>query len=205
MADAIDALILDMDGVIRHWNRAHFVETAASFGLTPEDFAAAAFEHELLASAMTGAVTAEGWGEEIGRRVGERHGCEPEAIAAAFLALEWSIDHDVVSLVREVRTSGRAHVALFSNASTRLEADLESSGLGDAFDVVFNSARLRMAKPDPDAFRAVARSLGTSPERCLFVDDTVPNVEGARAAGMWAEPFTDASSLRSLLEQAGLL
>ena len=94
---------------------------------------------------------------------------------------------------------------MFSNASTRLEDDLETCGLDGAFDVVFNSARLGIAKPDPEAFLAVARALDTAPERCLFVDDTVPNVEGAREAGMQAEPFTDQPALRSLLEQAGLL
>jgi len=39
----------------------------------------------------------------------------------------------------------------------------------------------------------------------LFVDDTVPNVEGARAAGMQAEAFSDVETLRLLLERAGLL
>ena len=201
----IDALILDLDGVVRHWDRDHFVSTAASFGLTTDDFAAEAFKHELLAAAMTGRLSAEAWGDEIGKRIGESHGCDPGAVSAAFAALDWSIDDDVVSVVRDVRVAGRAKVALFSNASTRLEADLDACGLGTAFDVVFNSARLGVAKPDPQAFVAVAAALDTVPERCLFVDDTLPNVDGARAAGMQAEQFTDAASLRSLLERAGLL
>jgi putative hydrolase of the HAD superfamily len=96
-------------------------------------------------------------------------------------------------------------LALFSNASTRLESELASCGLDVEFDVVFNSSRLGMAKPDPEAFLTVARLLAVSPERCLFVDDRMSNVEGARAAGMQAEPFTDVASLRALLEREDLL
>jgi putative hydrolase of the HAD superfamily len=201
----IDTLILDLDGVVRHWDPDQFASTVRSLGLTPAQFSAVAFEDELLASAMTGAISAEQWDEEIGRRLGERHGCDPATAAAAFAGAGWSIDEDVVALVKRVRAAGRARVALFSNASTRLESDLASCGVDAAFDVIFNSARLGIAKPDPEAFRTVASALGTEPERCLFVDDTVPNVDGARAAGMQAEAFTGVTALRSLLERAGLL
>jgi putative hydrolase of the HAD superfamily len=201
----IDALILDLDGVVRHWDMDHLASTVRSLGVTREQFAQVAFEDELLASAMTGAISAEEWGDEIGRRIGQRHGCDPATVAAGFAALGWSIDDDVVALVQQVRDAGRVRVALFSNASTRLEADLESVGLDSAFDVIFNSARLGVSKPDPEAFRTVASALGTTPERCLFVDDTLANVEGARAAGMQAEAFMDLDGLRSLLDRAGLL
>jgi putative hydrolase of the HAD superfamily len=204
MAD-IRGLIVDLDGVIRHWDGAHFAMTVASFGLEMEDFAAIAFERELLTAAMTGALTAEDWAEEIGRRTAALHDADAAAVAAGFAALSWSIDEEAVALVREVRAAGRASVALFSNASTRLEADLESCQIDGEFDAVFNSARLGLAKPDPDAFRTVARLLDLPVEACLFVDDTPANVEGARAAGMAAEPFTSVADLRSRLERAGLL
>lgn len=201
----LDHVILDLDGVVRHWDRDEFVATARSFGLTAEQLGGIAFERELLRAAMTGALTAEAWAGEIGRRARAAHGCDSEALAIAFAALGWTIDHGVLDVVRDVRARGRARVALFSNASTRLEQDLESCGVDREFDAVFNSARLGLAKPDPDAFRIVAASLGTVPPRCLFVDDTPANVEGARAAGMHAAHFVGAGPLRSTLEQAGLL
>ena len=104
-----------------------------------------------------------------------------------------------------MRAVGRAKLALFSIASTKLETDLASVALHLEFDVVFNSARLGLAKPDPEAFATVARVLAIPVERCLFVDDTVSNVEGARAAGMQAEPFVGVEGLRTLLVTAGLL
>jgi putative hydrolase of the HAD superfamily len=201
----IDALIVDLDGVIRHWDNDHFVATAESFGLRVEELAAIAFEKELIDAGMTGALTFEDWADEIGRRIEREHGCDAVAVTQAFKDLRWSVDDGVVELLREVRRTGRVKLALFSNASTRLEEDLASRDLHLEFDVVFNSARLGLAKPDPEAFRTVASRLGVPPERCLFVDDTVPNVEGARQADMQAEAFVGVAPLRSLLEQAGLV
>ena len=201
----VDALIVDLDGVIRHWDMAHFEETARSFGIEREVFADIAFRKELIDAGMIGSITFEEWAEEIGRIAAERHGCDAAAVASAFRSLRWSVDWDVVDLLREVRSTSQTTVALFSNASTKLERDLESVSLHLEFDVVFNSARLGLAKPDPEAFRLVARRLGVAPDRCLFVDDTVPNVEGARQANMHAEAFVGVAPLRSLLERAGLV
>jgi putative hydrolase of the HAD superfamily len=201
----VDSLIIDMDGVIRHWHEHEFVALAESVGLSREDLGDIAFEPELLTAGMTGAVVFEDWADEIGRRAGALHGCNAAAVTAGFAALGWTIDQDVVDLIREVRAAGRVKVALFSNASTRLEADLESCALDGDFDFVFNSARLGLAKPDAEAFKMVANLLDVPVDRCLFIDDTLRNVEGARAAGMHAEPFTSVADLRSLLEEAGLL
>lgn len=201
----LDALIVDLDGVIRLWHGHELTALAESLGLSEEDLADIAFEPELLAAATIGTVAYEEWADEIGRRAGALLGCDPAAVSAGFAALGWTIDHDVVDLIREVRATGRVKVALFSNASTRLEVDLESCGIDSEFDVVFNSARLGIAKPDVEAFRRVAELLGMPVERCLFVDDTLPNVEGARLAGMRGEPFIDVVGLRSLLAEAGLL
>jgi putative hydrolase of the HAD superfamily len=204
MAD-VDALIVDLDGVIRHWHGHELDALARSAGLEPEELAGIAFERELLSAAMSGGVTFEEWADEIGRRSAALYGADADTLTTGWAALGWTVDLEVVALLREVRAAGRAKLALFSNASTRLEQDLESCGLHVEFDVVFNSARLKLAKPDVEAFRTVARLLEVPVERCLFVDDTLPNVDGARDAGMQSEPFTSVAELRSVLERAGLL
>ncbi|MEY2434058.1 MAG: putative hydrolase of the superfamily [Acidimicrobiaceae bacterium] len=199
------ALIVDLDGVIRHWHNHEFDALATGLGLRPKDLGAIAFGQEILDAGMTGALTYEAWADEIGRRTATAYGCDPAAVTAGFTALGWSLDDVVIELLREVRAAGRVKLALFSNASTRLESELASCGLDLEFDVVFNSSRLGMAKPDPEAFLTVARLLEVPPELCLFVDDRKSNVEGARAAGMHAEQFTDVGSLREVLERAKLL
>ena len=200
----IECLVLDMDGVVRHWDRDHFEESAATLGMSADELAAIAFEEELLASAMVGTITAEAWSEEIGRRAGERHGCAPDLAASAFLGLGWWLDDDVVSLIQVVRLHG-TKVVLFSNASTQLESDLASCGLDAEVDAVVSSARIGLAKPDPAAFLEAARIVAVPPARCLFVDDRADNVEGARQAGMRAAVFTGVDDLEALLVAEGLV
>ncbi len=62
--------------------------------------------------------------------------------------------------------------------STLLQAGLEP----EFFDAIVNA--LPIQKPAPAAYRRVADELGLRPEECMFVDDEVLNVRGARAVGM---------------------
>lgn len=51
-------------------------------------------------------------------------------------------------------------------------------------DRIFASCEMGRRKPEPEAFGHVAREIGVPLERILFLDDTVANLEGARALGM---------------------
>ena len=98
----------------------------------------------------------------------------------------------------------RLSVVLFSNASTRLNRELDTLGLSEEVDAAINSSELGLAKPEPAAFLQAARSWSVPPSRCLFVDDNAANVAGARSAGMHAHRFTSPSALRGLLAAADL-
>ncbi len=41
-----------------------------------------------------------------------------------------------------------------------------------------------MRKPEPEIFRLTAERLGLPPALCVFVDDLMPNIRGARDVGM---------------------
>ncbi|QUH06409.1 HAD-IA family hydrolase [Saccharopolyspora erythraea] len=119
--------------------------------------------------------------------------------AARALVAEWSgpageVDAEVAGLL----AGARAHlcVVLVTNATTRLEADLERLGLTNAVDAVVNSSRVGCAKPDPRIYRLAAARAGAAVERCLFVDDTAANVEAARDVGMTALHFRQPHQLR---------
>jgi putative hydrolase of the HAD superfamily len=202
---SITTLILDLDGVIRHWDGEALEAASMAIGMERGVLFEVAFDEALMQQSMTGVITAESWEEEIARRVAGRSGVEPIAVAALWRSQKWArIDDDVLDVVLAVRDRGH-HVALFSNASTRLERDLERLGVAERFDSIVNSARLGLAKPDPQAFHAAAEQMGVEPASCVFVDDRPDNVEGARRAGMRAEVFAGVEALRALLVEVGLL
>ena len=67
-----------------------------------------------------------------------------------------------------------------------IDASLESAGLADLVDCAFAAPVIGVAKPDVEAYLTVSRALGVPAEQCLYFDDELPSVEGARAAGMHA-------------------
>lgn len=66
------------------------------------------------------------------------------------------------------------------------------------------SAHERLLKPDPAIYRVLLDRNGLDPATCLFIDDVPANVEGARAVGMKAVPFTSPERLAADLRDHGL-
>jgi putative hydrolase of the HAD superfamily len=203
-AAAPSTLVLDMDGVLRHWDPDGLRQADEALGLPEGTIAAVAFEAERLDRAMTGRLTWDSWVDEIAVATAEAHGCDRDEVARLWAAQTFTIDDEVRDLAEAVRVAGR-RVACFSNASTRLEEDLDAAGVTAVFDVVVNSSVLGRAKPDPDAFAAAADAIGAHPGSCLFVDDRPENVHGALAAGMPAAVFRGPERLRAVLARTGLL
>jgi putative hydrolase of the HAD superfamily len=199
----VEALVIDLDGVIRQWDEGSLAQAEADLGLPAGAIGAAAFDPVRLGPAMTGQTSFEDWCSALGEAVAAEHGVAADAVAKAFAETRWEVDAEVLALVDRVHE--RAPVALLSNASSRLVEDLRAAGLADHFDTVVGSADIGVCKPEAAAFTTVAARLGVPPERCLMVDDLLANVEGAQAAGLQAVQFTDAAALAAALTAAGLL
>jgi putative hydrolase of the HAD superfamily len=200
----VDAVIIDLDGVIRHWDDDGLPETESQLGLPAGTIAAAAFQPERLARAMRGEMRAEDWYAEIGKAVAADHDdVEADQIAELFGHIGWRIDESVLELVDEMRK--QVPVVLLSNASTRLQADLELSRIADRFDAVVGSADVGFIKPDAGAFSAAVAKAGVPAGRCLMIDDLTDNIVGAKAAGLQAVQFTDIDELTGALVAAGVV
>lgn len=77
--------------------------------------------------------------------------------------------------------------------------------LADAFGVTVVSGQEGIMKPDRRIFDILCDRAGVSPADCVFIDDGLHNVEGAKAAGMDAVHFTGADALERALIARGLL
>ena len=70
------------------------------------------------------------------------------------------------------------------------------------FRVIVVSGDERVVKPDPAIYRLLMERNGLAAEACVFIDDSLNNVAGAKAVGMKAIHFTGPEALRT--ELAGL-
>jgi HAD superfamily hydrolase (TIGR01509 family) len=73
------------------------------------------------------------------------------------------------------------------------------------FTSVFVSSDLGHRKPEPSAYREVARRMGTELHEVLFFDDSPANVDGARSVGMPAVLVESAADVERALARIGYL
>jgi epoxide hydrolase-like predicted phosphatase len=98
------------------------------------------------------------------------------------------LDEVLVDFIRGLR--GEYTTALLSNAWDDLRPLLVSNWkIADAFDRIFISGEMGLAKPDPKIYQEVVKQLAVNPGEIVFVDDFIENVEAARAAGWNAVHF----------------
>lgn len=75
----------------------------------------------------------------------------------------------------------------------------------DHFHDIVVSGEEKLHKPDPAIYRLALDRFELGEGEGLFIDDSLPNVEAARANGFHAHHFHDAPTLRVELEALGLL
>lgn len=194
---AIDLLLTDLDGVVRHFDRRVADDLEIEHGLEIGSLRREAFEHPRGQAAITGGLTRAAWADDVGAAVGS-----PEA-ARAWLGTWGAPDLEMVSLLGDVRAAG-IRVAVLTNGTDTIHDELATVGLTDAFDQVFCSWFIGIAKPDMRVFTHVCDTLLVDPARVLFIDDSPANVVGAAAAGLIAHDFAGVGALRSTLSDLGV-
>jgi HAD superfamily hydrolase (TIGR01549 family) len=79
----------------------------------------------------------------------------------------------------------RFRLGIVSNFYGNLEGIIQAEGLRPLFDVVADSGRVGVMKPEKEIFLHAARALGVRPQEALMVGDSLNrDMRGAEAAGM---------------------
>lgn len=118
----------------------------------------------------------------------------PEVALPALVSTIWAshVDHNLWSVVpehfreaiAEVRAVG-VKTAIVSNSEGMLDRLFAKLGIADCFDVVVDSGKVGVEKPDPAIFRIAAERTGTTLGRAIHLGDThATDVVGAQNAGM---------------------
>lgn len=94
------------------------------------------------------------------------------------------VNPHAVAFLDAVRALGK-RVVLVTNAHDKtLEIKLAHTGLGGRFDALYTSHRFNAAKEHPDFWHALAAAEPFDPAATLFIDDSLPVLEAARAHGI---------------------
>ena len=207
----IRAVCFDLDGTL--------VETEALKAATAADAAVAlcpgAATHDEVAAAY-GAMA--GWAREaVGAEMVRRFGLgvpAGELLDERLRRYEAMLaDHALVrrqeypaatALLRAVRARGyRTGVATMSHRAQALEI-LEVLGVAGDVEVLVGRDEVRAAKPDPEIYLALAGRLALAPAACLAIEDSVPGIGAALAAGLTFVAATTALTRDSVHAEGGL-
>ena len=146
-----------------------------------------------MVSAATGRAFPPGWPEEIRARTIET--LQRERVSAI---------PGISEVVAAHRAAGRPYCVASSGRVEKMQATLGSAGLMVLFSgVLFSATMVGRGKPAPDLFLHAAGVMGHPAAQCVVVEDSLPGVQAAVAAGMRvcayaAAPYVDAAALAAL-------
>lgn len=90
----------------------------------------------------------------------------------------------VLELLALLKARAIPRAVVTSTRRPRALQKLESTGLLPHFDDVITGNEVQHSKPAPDIYLLAAQRLGVAPSHCIVLEDSVPGVRAALAAGM---------------------
>jgi glucose-1-phosphatase len=160
-----------------------------------------------------------GHSDSFFRKYETGHVNDEEFITTALKhALTGTADHDILHAWNSMlldfpsqnvefldQLKNRYRIFLFSNTNSLHLQSFQKSfrevygrELDSLFEKAWYSHVINRRKPDVEAFRFVLEDAKLDAAETLFIDDTLPNVEGARAAGLQSRHLEPGMTIRDL-------
>ncbi len=181
MANEIQAVIWDLDGVIIDSGEAHlkgWKQLAKEEGVqfTDEQFWSTFGQRN-------DAIIPTVWGPLPAEQI-QALGDRKEAYVRKFAR---DIIHPLpgaIELLSELHDAGYPQAVASSTPIANLELISELLGLKRFITVFVSGETVPRGKPAPDVFLKAAQLLEVAPEHCLVIEDAVAGIEAAHAGGM---------------------
>ena len=117
---------------------------------------------------------------------------EAEALAAGYTidardvigCLSGDIRHEMIEAIRRCRERLRTGLITNNMAPMNQGESPMLSFVDELFDVIIESSKAGVRKPDPKIYEMACEQLGVEPHEVVFLDDLGVNLKPARAMGM---------------------
>ena len=180
-----DALLFDLGGVVMglDWDRA-FQRWGRASHVPPEALAALYGFDEAYERHERGEIGESDYYASL--RGSLRIDIADDDFRAGWGAIFTEPVHETVALLEKLRDRVPLYAFSNSNAAHQAVWTRKFAPALTHFRRVFVSSEMGLRKPERASFDYIAREIGVPHARILFFDDTLVNVEGARAAGLQA-------------------
>ena len=212
----IEAIVCDFGGVLTTPLLTSFMAIQDEIGITPE----------VLGEAMRGLTEADGENPLYALERGEVS--EADFLERLGGALEPRLGHrphlhrfrevyfdalnpnpPMIELMRELKAAGKRMAMLTNNVREWEPVWRSMLPVDEIFETVVDSGFVGVRKPEARIYELTLERLGLPGGACLFIDDLLPNIKGARAAGLRAVHFQDNEQaipeIRALADLPGAL
>jgi beta-phosphoglucomutase len=190
----IKGVIFDLDGVIVHTDKYHYLAWKA---LADE---LGIYFDEVINNRLRGVSRMDSL-DIVLERASKIYSDEEKKILAEkknslYVELlsnmsEKDVSEDVMNTLLTLKNRG--YKIAIGSSSKNAKRILERVGLINMFDIVADGNDIQRSKPAPDVFLVAAKKLSLSSDEAVIVEDAIAGVEAGRAAGMLTFALGDAS------------
>lgn len=112
----------------------------------------------------------------------------------------------IEAVLERLQVQGQSICVASSGDFTKMELTLGLTGLQRFFvDHIYSASQVRRGKPYPDLYLYAADQMGVEPARCLVIEDSLPGVQGAVAAGMEVLAYSARGEDQALAKAGGMV
>jgi HAD superfamily hydrolase (TIGR01509 family) len=196
-------VVFDIGNVLVRWNPRYLFRKTMKDEARMERFLATALAMDFVA--LTDIVA------DFSKAIAERAKAFPEFARELHLFDERWVEtlggpiEENVALLRRLKAAGRPVYALSNFATVKFAITRQMFDFLNEFDHAVISGHVGVVKPDRRIFEILFERVGRPPEQLVFVDDSLKNIEAARALGMPAIHFRPDVDLESELAAHGAL
>jgi putative hydrolase of the HAD superfamily len=203
MGGTIKNIVFDIGNVIVRWDPIRI--STRTFGAersTPE-FVGSIFGPETWLPLNRGELTAT----QAKEAYQDRLGLSAAEADKLFYNINDSLDllTDTIALMERLQRAGFRIFALSDNVHEIVHYLKQRYDFWRFFEGAVISAEIGLLKPSPAIFLHLLETHALRAEECVFLDDVLANVEGARAVGMQALQFSHARRAEQELKSLGLV
>ena len=195
----VDAILIDLDGVLRFWPATdNLIEER--HGLPRGSIRKVALADAILQPCIHGLILDSEWRESIVNELSREY---PLADALSAVRI-WSEPNGVVNtfaLETLARMCSGVKLVLATNATSRLEADLNALGIRELFFSIANSSELGFVKPEHSFYHAALEIAKLQAEHVLYIDDTLENVHAASEIGIRCHHYSSVDGMATFLAE----
>lgn len=186
---AIKNIIFDLGGIFLTLNYQLTKDLFIKYGVPDfDEFFTQHHANDLFENLERGNITPEQFYDAFRKETGTN--VSNEEIQTAWNALLVSFPKERIDWLRGIKE--KYNIYLFSNTNLihynafmeLYKRDLDGDDFNLHFIKPYYSHEMGLRKPYADSFLHIIEEQGLDPEETLFIDDTIKNIEGAKAVGL---------------------